>query len=276
VRSPLLCVAFTVLGCAGQSASISGNGGASGVAGGSSIPQAGATGGATNVGDNKATGGTSSGGSHTGGASGASNTVRACTDTSTTPNVQACRSSTDCKELPPVKCCTPGNCWTGAATCPFPPSMCSTTGGHPSQCSQNSDCDGGTCTITVSGCPECPTGQCQYPPPKCTQNPDSCGSDRRCASDGTCVPLLCNAGFSCPTGSRCAIDSTRSDGHGCELIPCTDGWTCDTNTRCTAPSDSASHGCTVLTCTADSDCDCGYCVNGGCLANLGICTQPAV
>jgi hypothetical protein len=127
---------------------------------------------------------------------------------------------------------------------------------------------------TVSGCPSCEYRSCQYPPPPCTQSPDSCSPDGRCQPDGGCALTLCTDGFACPVGTRCSVGGPFADGHGCELIPCNDGWTCDENTRCTAPAGPGSHGCTAMACKNDGDCDCGYCVYGWCADNLGTCSSP--
>lgn len=206
----------------------------------------------------------------------AGRSVRACKNTSASAGNGACRSNSDCNWGSWYKCCTTASaldvaCW-GPGACPLPPSDCQYYGNR-IECVKDADCpDAGTCTTGISGCPQCPWSQCQYLPPKCTQNPDSCGTDARCQPDGGCAPLACDAGYACAQGSRCSVASARADGHGCELIACDDGWTCDENTRCTAPTDKSSHGCTVMLCSVDGDCDCGYCVNGRCNANLGNCT----
>jgi hypothetical protein len=215
-------------------------------------------------------GGTSSGGS--GGAGGSGNSTAAtpaCEDTSESAPVPACRSVSDCGGTP-VKCCPAGsNCWPGA--CPLPPTNCPTS----FECTTDADCaPNGTCVRTVEGCPQCEHRECVYPPPACTQSPDNCGPIARCQADGSCAPLLCDDGYECPEGSRCKVDSARANEHGCEKIPCDDGWSCEENTRCTAPEDPASHGCAPLTCSSDADCDCGFCVNGLCQSNLGMCSYP--
>jgi hypothetical protein len=195
--------------------------------------------------------------------------VRACKNTSATQPSKGCRSVAECGPTGPVKCCTGGPCWPASA-CPLPPSMCQ---GGSLLCMTNQDCNpGGTCVSTVLGCPQCEYRSCQYPPPPCTQSPDSCGSYGRCQPDGGCAPTLCTAGYNCDVGSRCNVGRPRADGHGCELVPCNDGWACGENARCTAPADPGSHGCTTMTCKNDGDCDCGYCVNGTCADNLGTCS----
>lgn len=195
-----------------------------------------------------------------------------CTDTVDVASSVACRSVADCKMLSPVKCCLSGNCWPASA-CPLPPSMCPSVGLR-YLCTTDGDCNaGGTCVSTISGCPQCETRQCEDPPPLCNLSPDSCGSEARCQTDGTCVPLSCTAGFSCPSGTRCSAGSARADGHGCELLPCNEGFPCPENFRCTEPGDRFSHGCTAMPCRLDADCDCGYCVGGSCASSLGICSQ---
>ena len=207
------------------------------------------------------------------GGGGGAEAVRACTVAGTTATGKACRMADECGPMGPNKCCTSAPCWPASA-CPFPPSTCPSQSSR-FQCVTTSDCDpGGTCVSVVSGCPQCESRSCKYPPPACTQTPDSCGPDARCQSDGTCRPLSCADGYACAAGSRCRPGSARADAHQCELIPCDDGWTCDQNMRCTAPTTAGSHGCTALACANDGDCDCGYCVNGSCSASLGWCSNP--
>ena len=203
--------------------------------------------------------------------------VRACVGGSALPASNSCHSVADCGPIGPVKCCTGSPCWPASA-CPLAPILCASITGR-FQCMVDSDCAtkaGGKCVSTISGCPQCEYRNCQYPPdppPACTQSPDSCAPSGRCQSNGTCAPVLCTEGTTCSVGSRCNVGSARANASGCELIPCNAGWACTENTRCTAPNDPASHGCLGVSCNVDADCDCGYCVNGGCAANLGFCSQ---
>lgn len=260
-----LLIGFCI-GCSGTAGPVIATGGTIGVGGMT------ATGGATITSTNQG-GATAPGtGGSPASSGGSSGVMRACTGASTSPSPQACHSVSDCKLLSPVKCCTSSDCW-GAAACPLPPTACTSIADR-FQCTVDADCSGGgTCVSNVQGCPQCEYRHCEYPPPACTQNPDSCAPGGSCQSDGSCAPLLCTEGFSCPSGSRCSIGSGRADTHGCELTPCDEGWSCPENTRCTAPTDSGSHGCTFVSCTSDQECDCGYCVNGSCAANLGWCSQ---
>jgi hypothetical protein len=261
--APFWIVLLTV-GCSGSTPTVSGNGGAIAV-GGSAGFGGGSTFGGTRATDTEASVTDASAG-------GSSSGVRACQSTNQSSNNLACHSVADCTQLPPVKCCTSGDCW-GASACPLSPMGCPNASTR-LLCTTNQDCaDGGTCVSAVTGCPQCEYRNCQYPPPACTQSPDSCGNAEHCQSNGSCTPILCTEGFACPNESHCSIGSSRADGHGCELIPCNQGWTCAENTRCTAPDDPNHHGCTVMSCKLDTDCDCGFCVNGSCAANLGTCTQ---
>ena len=220
-------------------------------------------------------GGHGGGGAGKGGNAGAGGATRmACPDTAATqPLTTACRSTAECGPIGPIVCCTSGNCWPNA--CPIPPLNCPTDS-TVLKCKGTQDCDaGGTCVTTKAGCPQCPHSACQYPVPPCTQSPDSCSPWGHCQPDGgTCVALLCTQGYGCIGEDRCAVGNPAADEHGCAPIPCNDGWTCAPNTRCTAPSAPVNHGCTVLPCTSDSDCDCGFCVNGTCGSNLGVCQSP--
>jgi hypothetical protein len=202
--------------------------------------------------------------------------IPSCKNSNAVLPSQACRSVNDCGPTGPVKCCTSSPCWPASA-CPISPATCS--GGYGKdifKCTTDQDCNaGGTCVSIVSGCPQCESRSCNYPPPPppaCTSSPDSCSPSGRCQPDGGCAPVLCTDGYKCSADSRCKVASARADGHGCELLPCDDGWTCDENTRCTTPSDRNSHGCTTMTCKKDSECDCGYCVNGICSSSLGSCS----
>jgi hypothetical protein len=243
-------------------------GAAGGVAAGGSGLQAG-TGGVESA------GGAAGGKGGTGGRGGGGGTgaVRVCAVAGATAAGKTCRTADECAPPGPNKCCTGEPCWPDSA-CPFPPSMCPSQSSR-FQCVTTSDCaPGGTCVSVVSGCPQCESRSCKYPPPPCTQTPDSCGPEARCQPDGTCGPLSCADGYACAAGARCRPGSARADAHQCELIPCDDGWTCEQNTRCKAPTTAGSHGCTALACTKDEACDCGYCVNGACAASLGWCSYP--
>ena len=198
--------------------------------------------------------------------------VRVCQGvTMSLPDPRGCRADSECPLPGPVKCCTTTDCWPASVSCPLPPTNCPAF-----QCMTSDDCNaGGTCVSTVGGCPRCEARACHYPPPPCTQVPDSCGADARCQADGTCKPLLCTEGHTCVAPYyRCNPTGGRADASGCELVPCDAGWTCEENTRCTNPGDKVSHGCTTLACKSDVDCDCGYCVNGGCSASIGHCSSP--
>ncbi len=258
----VLLLSATVVACGEPNA---GDAGAGNASGGTTESGGGGTAGSSTGGAGSGGGGTSSGG-----AGGSASEVRACKDTSASQPPWACRDVVECGPVGPVKCCTTGACWPASA-CPIPPTNCPTE----FPCTTNADCgENGTCERSVMGCPQCEERKCVYPPPACTQSPDNCGDTARCQADGRCAPLLCDDGYTCLAGTRCAKGSARANEHGCEPIPCDDGWTCTENTRCTSPVDPWSHGCTALACQADTECDCGYCVNGVCQSNLGMCSHP--
>jgi hypothetical protein len=127
--------------------------------------------------------------------------VRACKNTSATQPSMGCRSFAECGGLAEtVKCCTAGPCWPASA-CPIPPSMCQGASGR-LLCTTNQDCNpGGTCVSTVSGCPQCESSSCQYPPPPCTQSPDSC------SPNGRCQPEKLRAPGSQPSDFQTALDA---------------------------------------------------------------------
>lgn len=194
--------------------------------------------------------------------------VRACAGAAAPPTAGACRDAQECGSIGPVRCCSNSTgCW-GPEVCP---SLCNDRAAHV-LCGSDADCTahpGGKCVPTLQLCPRCEGTACKYP---CNPNPDDCGPFDRCQPDGTCAPRRCDDGYSC-SGGRCQVGSPRADAHGCEDIPCDDGWTCEENTRCSSPPAKDNHGCVRLHCKADADCDCGFCVDGFCETNLGVCTN---
>jgi hypothetical protein len=254
----------------GSSKSLSGTGGQPATGGQPGTGGQSAGGGAGQAGRGAGGGGNAGGGQGGGKAGAGGAAAKACSDTSATQSNSSCRSVADCGPVGPIVCCTSGNCWPDA--CPIPPTMC----GSDTGCRQNQDCDAGeTCSIsTTSTCPHCTHGTCLAASPPCTPS-SNCGPGARCDADaGVCVLIPCTQGYTCRSDQRCAVGNPAADGYGCEPIPCDDGWTCPTNTRCTTPSTPVNHGCTLLTCKSDGDCDCGFCVNGTCLSNLGYCSSP--
>lgn len=191
------------------------------------------------------------------------------------PPSGACRAASDCTNMPGARCCTSSPCWPASA-CPIPPTMCGTLGsGRTWECNVDTDCKtSGKCVKSVEGCPQCEYRGCQYPPPPCTQSPDSCLPTGVCQSTGSCTPRLCTDGYVCPSGTRCLVGGPAANANGCQPIPCDQSWTCAENTRCTAPANPVDHGCTALTCKNDCDCDSGACVEGLCRQAFGSCSAP--
>ena len=205
----------------------------------------------------------------------------ACLGTSITVT-NGCHTASDCKNMPGAKCCTSSPCWPSSITpimCGIPPSMCKTFGAATGNCTLDADCQasaGGKCIKSISGCPQCESRNCQYPPPPCTKSPDSCGTGNVCQDNGSCALRLCSDGFACPPEMPCKVGAPAADGHGCQPMPCNQGWVCGSNERCTTPGNPVNHGCTPLTCKTDQECDCGFCVEGQCRTNLGMCSSPPV
>jgi len=129
------CIALLTAGCSGSPPTISGSGGAIAVGGSVGLAGGSALGGTwahdTGVSLTDASAG------------GSSNGVRACQITKQSSNNLACHSAADCTQLPPVKCCTSGDCW-GASACPLSPMGCPSASTR-LLCTVNQGCaDGGT------------------------------------------------------------------------------------------------------------------------------------
>jgi len=182
------------------------------------------------------TGGSSSGGAGTGG--------RASGGTASGGPGSECRSDSQCAL---AKCCGSAECF--GFYCGISPSQCQTP---TFECDTDADCPpDGTCVSSLKEtCPQCPSRDCVYPPP------------------------LCSDGYTCQGLRVCDVASARADEHGCVAPSCADTVTCPENYRCTAPS-AVDDGCRLLTCTQDADCDSGYCLNGTCSSSVaGKCTAP--
>ena len=129
----------------------------------------------------------------------------------------ACRSDSDCEC---GDCVVGGIC--GGAGCA-------------AMCGSDSDCKVGWCS---GGC-------CPYCVPPCPKMP--CGAGTTCnTATGRCDPDSCDAGYECPTNTRCMPGATGADGHGCLRLTCAD----------------------------DADCECGTCAEGRCWTRPGQCCPP--
>jgi len=115
-------------------------------------------------------------------------------------------------------------------------------------CSTDADCGGARCHAVFDGCsPDGVGAQCG---PICQSDPE-CGSGFRCDT-GSCVAVLCDAGFACEDREVC--DPTRIAAN--------------------TPIYDRHHGCFAVTCTTDAECDGRFCVNGTCQDSAGACAEP--
>jgi len=267
----------------GGSAGSKGGSGARGVLGG--------TGGIVGSGGSRASGGMA--GAPTGGSSGSGGVVGALPEcpgaTPVPPNVQRCRTSTDCTGF---GFCTHDYVSGGCGAC-FP---------APHDCTTDADCgSGNVCMPSIDGPCTCggPGTLCAG---ACTTTP--CAADETCnVTTGHCGPTPCGSGYTCATGTVCMRDRPDADVHGCAPATCTtDGYACPagfacvpgsnvdihgcapvdcvggafkcpTNTDCD-PSSTEPHHCATRSCSNDSSCDCGACVQGTCQDRLFVCSPP--
>ncbi|MEZ4438691.1 MAG: hypothetical protein R3B72_06360 [Polyangiaceae bacterium] len=119
-------------------------------------------------------------------------------------------------------------------------------------------------------------GACEAPPD------DPCLDDAECKTLGAhfiCAPQVCacdpGGGNACTPG--CSDDSACPEGHvcgvdnRCEPKPCQGDGDCPVNFAC----GTDDQVCLRIKCTTDAACD-GYCVEGFCAVEAGICSeQPA-
>jgi hypothetical protein len=96
--------------------------------------------------------------------------------------------------------------------------------------------------------------------------PMVCGPGGPCdcsqlGKSGSCIPA-------CQTDSECGAQEACQSGH-CVVKPCT------SDADCPSGGDYACFSglCSAKGCAADTDCHGGYCVNGACSQQAGVCVQ---
>jgi len=140
------------------------------------------------------------------------------------------------------------------------------------QCRQDADCGDPGFEFCLSPGESIGCGACQGPPD------DPCTSDDACKSLGEhyiCEPLVCpcdpSAGDACRPGCTanedCAVGFVCGSTHRCERQPCQADDDCPAQHGC-----GQDDQCHRNTCTSDADCD-GYCVDGACYGEPGLCTE---
>lgn len=164
-----------------------------------------------------------------------------------------CSSSADCAatevcgESPPLDPCPP---WNG-----------------------DEECIGKTAGESCGGGGVCTTGGCPAPllcRPVCSE--ENCNGTRHCV-DGSCVNKPCDQGGSCSARYRC--EPAASDGGGtCLPIVCDDDSPCPAFMECRPDAgDADEYGCIKSPCARDADCGCGFCIEGRCLPQQGVCAD---
>jgi len=148
-----------------------------------------------------------------------------------------------------------------------------------SSCSDNEDCNSGTCLTSFPG------GYCTSP---CGTQFQGCepGSECYAIGDGSasCL-LLCQTGDECRAGYRCqevaSGDSGKILGYcvpRCETSGCPDGQSCEASGACI--EGSAGPGPIGAFCAGDNDCESGQCdtaaPNGYCTSSCGACDGACV
>ena len=270
---------------AGPPSTSGGAGAGSGGTGGSTGGTAGTMGGA-----GASSGGTDGGTGATAGSSGYGGSCRSVSDCppdmmSTTTIIWSCVAP---YQRPPVSVGATGGApsWCGAANCDPPPPEPLGSG---TTCQSEADCpapssdgDPVAAQCYLEECTECGTNaHCPAARPVCIRvhgPPDDydyqacveCTSTTDCA-DGvcsktnlTCVPQ-CEAPSDCPDPANPCSSHLR-----CEPQDCVDSSTCPSHTTC------RSGQCLRIPCSSDADCTDGFCVNGGCYEDLGICASQTI
>lgn len=128
---------------------------------------------------------------------------------------------------------------------------------------------------------ECPSGQfchaadqsycaCEWTDSPCNGDGD-CGADEVChwsectcePGNGACIPA-CKSDGDCAPGEACEQKHCREKKCGQDVD-------CPAQFSCVKSFDDRAR-CQRTTCASDSACDGGYCVDGQCYANAGMCT----
>lgn len=139
-------------------------------------------------------------------------------------------------------------------------------------CRASGDCDDNGASCQQPGEETC-GGQCN-------PEPDSCDEDRECQVAGggplwICEPLPC----ACEAGAKVCTEGCDADGDCDEGETCNRGNSrcepiaCGPSTECPPDFDCVGGGCQRRACTSDAACD-GFCVDGHCFGELGVCQLP--
>jgi len=191
------------------------------------------------------------------------------------PLTVGCRSLSDCSPNPNQQreyyCVTnPQDVMNCTSPCPTPPAH---------ECDIDTDCP--INDLCFTGPPPCfctqPTKTCHL---SCkAPGVEPCAAGTICSpgtkgADGHgCAPVLCNAGYTCPTESECEVGAAAADRHGCVKLPCSQTG-CPANFVC--QTTFTIGGCTPKPCSNDCGCDSGFCVEGFCSSVLGTCVRASI
>jgi hypothetical protein len=139
----------------------------------------------------------------------------------------------------------------------------------PGGCETDNDCD-----IRFEICFPRPDGVILCGPPPAPIH--YCFNDFDCGDSGICIyENGCLFGYTCAPGcfsdADCQADQSCTASRRCLPRPCAADADCPQLFSCQQLSDSGSLGCLRRHCGTDADCLEGFCVNGECRPELGMC-----
>jgi hypothetical protein len=138
------------------------------------------------------------------------------------------------------------------------------------KCSAERDCGGDSPSDVQCYAPDFNCGGPAPPPDECAVDSDcaDAGADRICSRTGYCNRAVCIPG--CTSDDDCPVAEVCSSMHHCVPKPCTERAECGANFEC-----SPEGVCVRADCASTSACE-GFCVNGLCYDEPGVCSEPPV
>lgn len=142
-------------------------------------------------------------------------------------------------------CSEKAQCATGQEC--LPPEVDGPVCGIPCQVRNDCQDDGGctlgrVCNAYLGGCCDWSAKRSFTCVAPCTPDGGQCQGNERCAPDGRCEPLACDAGYACRTNFTCAPSAWRADDNGCIRTPCAKDTDCPGGSRCVNGQCFASRG----------------------------------
>lgn len=182
----------------------------------------------------------------------------------------ACNASTDCDAS--LSCLRGAN---GCLSC-SPEIVDAGPTCQSAPCRMDSDCCGPGQGCIAPGEILCGGPACPPPTNECgPQNP--CGVGQQCVNEDACCTGA-NASFHCVTActaASCSAGEVCNADAGCVPALCTEGFKCPADATCN-PDAGDEHGCVLTSCAGDPDCPGGFCVDGSCQSQLGVCQSLPV